>query len=89
MTSYILVFFFTLADGRQIRATQDATHLEEYRPVKTLAGCQQVADAREQRMNKLFSLHQEQLIRSVSIKCVPATNAKKVYGLKNMACPSL
>ena len=77
MTSWVLVFLFTFHDGRQIRATQDAVALEEYRPVKTLEGCQQVADAREQRMNKLFSLHQEQLIRSVSIKCVPATNAKK------------
>jgi hypothetical protein len=48
MTAYILVFLFTLHDGRQVRATQDAVALEEYRPVKTLAGCQQVADLREQ-----------------------------------------
>jgi len=76
MTAYILVFLFTLADGRQIRATQDAVALEEYRPVKTLAGCQQVADAREARMNKGFVEHPG-LVQSVTIHCQKAQPAKR------------
>jgi len=72
MTSYILVFLFTLADGRQIRATQDAVALEEYRPVKTLAGCQKVADLREARMNVGFAAHPG-LVQTVTITCKPAT----------------
>ena len=76
MTAYILVFLFTLADGRQIRATQDAVALEEYRPVKTLEGCQQVADAREARMNRGFADHPG-LVQSVIISCRKAQPAKK------------
>ena len=75
MTSYILVFLFTLHDGRQIRATQDAVALEEYRPVKTLEGCQRVADLREARMNVGFAAHPS-LVQSVTIHCKKANNKK-------------
>lgn len=71
MTSYILVFMFTFSDGRQIRATQDAVALEEYRPVRTLAGCQKVADLREARMNVGFAAHPG-LVQTVTIHCKPA-----------------
>lgn len=76
MTSYILIFIFTFADGRQITATQDATHLEEYRPVRTLRGCQQVADLREARMNVGFAAHPG-LVQTVTIHCRKALPAKK------------
>lgn len=68
MTSWVLVFLFTFHDGRQIRATQDAVALEEYRPVRTLAGCQQVADAREARMNRAFADHPG-IVQAVTIHC--------------------
>ena len=76
MTAYILVFLFTFHDGRQIRATQDAVALEEYRPVRTLKGCQQVADEREARMNKGFTEHPG-LVQTVTITCrkaAPSSN---------------
>ena len=76
MTSYILVFLFTLADGRQIRATQDAVKLEEYRPVKTLELCQRVAMEREARMNRGFAAHPG-LVKNVFITCKPATQRTK------------
>ena len=76
MTAYILVFLFTLADGRQVRATQDAVALEEYRPVKTLAGCQQVADAREARMNRGFVDHPG-LVQNVLITCRKAQPVRR------------
>lgn len=76
MTAYILVFLFTLADGRQITATQDATHLEEYSPVRTLRGCQQVADVREARMNRGFVEHPG-LVQSVRINCVFSKKQEK------------
>lgn len=76
MTSYILIFMFTLSDGRQIRATQDAVHLEEYRPVKTLAGCQKVADLREARMNVGFAAHPS-LVQTVMITCEKANPRKR------------
>jgi len=76
MTSYILIFLFTLADGRQIRATQDATHLEEYRPVKTLEQCQRVAMEREARMNRCF-IDNECLVKSVEINCEKAKHKSK------------
>ena len=72
MTSYILVFMFTLSSGEQIEARQDAVALEEYRPVKTLKGCQQVASLRESRMNVGFAANPG-LIQSVLITCKPAT----------------
>ena len=68
MTAYVLVFLFTLSSGEQIRATQDAVALEEYRPVKTLAGCQQVADVREARMNAGFVRHPG-IVQTVTIHC--------------------
>ena len=76
MTSYILIFMFTLADGRQIRATQDATHLEEYRPVKTIEQCQRVAMEREGRMNRCF-IDNECLVKNVLITCKKATRKHK------------
>lgn len=76
MTSYILVFLFTLSSGEQIRATQDAVHLEEYRPVRTLKGCQQVAMEREARMNRGFVDHPG-LVRTVLIICKPATRRQR------------
>lgn len=76
MTAYILVFMFTLADGRQIRATQDAVALEEYRPVRTLSGCQKVADLREARMNVGFAAHPG-LVQTVTITCTPATRRQR------------
>lgn len=76
MTSYVLVFLFTLASGEQIRATQDAVHLEEYRPVRTLAGCQKVADLREARMNVGFAAHPG-LVKTVTIHCRKATPVKR------------
>ena len=77
MTAYILVFLFTLADGRQIRATQDAVALEEYRPVRTLRGCQQVADIREQRMNAEFVRHPG-LVQAVTIHCQKAQPVRRI-----------
>ena len=68
MTSWVLVFLFTFHDGRQVTATQDAVALEEYRPVRTLKGCQQVADAREARMNRGFTEHPG-LVQAVTIHC--------------------
>lgn len=76
MTSYILIFLFTLSNGQQIRATQDAVHLEEYRPVKTLAGCQRVADLREARMNAGFDAHPG-LVQSVTIHCQKAKPVRR------------
>lgn len=76
MTSYILIFMFTLSDGRQIRATQDAVHLEEYRPVRTLAGCQKVAATREARMNVGFAAHPG-IIQTVTITCQKAKQRKR------------
>ena len=76
MTAYILVFLFTLADGRQIRATQDAVALEEYRPVRTLRGCQQVADIREARMNAGFVQHPG-LVKVVTIHCKKAQPVRR------------
>lgn len=77
MTSWVLVFLFTFHDGRQIRATQDATHLEEYRPVKTLTGCQQVADVREARMNAGFVDHPG-LVQAVTIHCRKAKPVRRI-----------
>ena len=71
MTHWLLVFLFTFHDGRQIRATQDAVALEEYRPVRTLAGCQQVADVREARMNRGFVEHPG-IVQAVTIHCKKA-----------------
>lgn len=68
MTSYVLIFLFTLSSGEQIRATQDATHLEEYRPVKTLEQCQRVALEREARMNRCF-VDNPGLVQNVLITC--------------------
>lgn len=76
MTSWVLVFLFTFHDGRQIRATQDAVALEEYRPVRTLAGCQQVADAREARMNRGFADHPG-IVQSVIISCRKALPSRR------------
>jgi len=76
MTSWVLVFLFTFHDGRQVTATQDATHLEEYRPVRTLSGCQQVADAREARMNTGFAEHPG-IVQTVTIHCRKATPARR------------
>ena len=76
MTHWILVFLFTFADGRQVEATQDAVALEEYRPVHTLRGCQQVADAREARMNREFAEHPG-LVKAVTIHCRKAKAAHK------------
>ena len=76
MTSYILLFLFTFADGRQIEARQDATHLEEYRPVKTLEQCQRVAFEREARMNRGF-VDNPGIIQNVLITCQKATNKHK------------
>lgn len=76
MTSWVLVFLFTFHDGRQITATQDAVALEEYRPVRTLRGCQQVADAREARMNRGFAEHPG-IVQAVTIHCQKATNHKR------------
>ena len=84
MTSWVLVFLFTFHDGRQIRAMQDAVALEEYRPVRTLKGCQQVADLREQRMNAGFVEHPG-LVQSVIISCQKANPAKKRHRKKNDA----
>ena len=76
MTSWLLVFLFTFHDGRQVTATQDAVALEEYRPVRTLAGCQQVADAREARMNRGFA-ERPGLVQAVTIHCRKAPQRKK------------
>lgn len=76
MTAYILIFMFTLTSGEQIRATQDAVHLEEYRPVRTLRGCQQVAALREARMNVGFAAHPG-LVQTVTITCKPATRRQR------------
>lgn len=75
MTSWVLVFLFTFHDGRQIRATQDAVALEEYRPVKTLEQCQRVAMEREGRMNRCF-VDNPCLVKSVEINC-KKDNAKR------------
>ena len=76
MTAYILIFVFTLANGEQVMAQQDAVRLEEYRPVKTLAGCQRVADLREARMNAGFDAHPG-LVQSVTIHCQKAKPRKR------------
>ena len=76
MTSYILVFLFTLSSGEQVTATQDATHLEEYKPVKTLEQCQRVAMEREARMNRGFVDHPG-LVQSVTIHCRKAEISKR------------
>ena len=76
MTSYILIFLFTFHDGRQVTATQDAVALEEYRPVRTLAGCQQVADIREARMNAGFAAHPG-LVQTVTIHCRKAKPTRR------------
>ena len=79
MTSWVLVFLFTFHDGRQVEATQDAVALEEYRPVRTLKGCQEVADLREARMNVGFAAHPG-LVQAVTIHCRkarPANNRRK------------
>jgi len=76
MTSYVLIFLFTLSSGEQIRATQDATHLEEYRPVKTLEQCQRVAMEREARMNRCF-VDNPGLVQNVLITCKKATPKHK------------
>ena len=76
MTSWVLVFLFTFHDGRQVEATQDAVVLEEYRPVRTLRGCQQVADAREARMNRGFAEHPG-LVQNVLITCRKATPQRR------------
>ena len=68
MTAYILIFMFTLADGRQLRAEQDAVRLEEYRPVKTLEQCRRVAALREARMNVEFAAYPG-LVQTVTITC--------------------
>ncbi len=75
MTQWVLIFLFTFADGRQVEARQDAVHLEEYKPVRTLAGCQRVADLREARMNVGFAAHPS-LVQSVTIHCKKADNKK-------------
>ena len=76
MTSWVLVFLFTFHDGRQVEARQDAVALEEYRPVRTLRGCQQVADIREQRMNAEFVRHPG-LVQAVTIHCRKAKPVKR------------
>lgn len=76
MTAYILIFVFTLANGEQVMAQQDAVHLEEYRPVKTLAGCQSVAIEREARMNRGFVDHPG-LVQNVLITCRKAKPSKR------------
>lgn len=76
MTSWVLVFLFTFHDGRQVTATQDAVALEEYRPVKTLAGCQSVATEREARMNRGFVDHPG-LVQNVLITCRKAKPSKR------------
>ena len=76
MTAYILIFVFTLANGEQVMAQQDAVHLEEYRPVRTLKGCQQVALEREARMNRGFVDHPG-LVQTVRISCKPATRRQR------------
>ena len=80
MTSYLLVFLFTFSDGRQVEAIQDAVHLEEYKPVRTLSGCQKVADLREARMNVGFAAHPG-IVRAVTIHCRKAAqrNGGKRY----------
>lgn len=68
MTSWVLVFLFTFHDGRQVRVTQDAVHIEKYAPVRTLEGCEKVASLREARMNVGFVAHPGP-VASVTIHC--------------------
>lgn len=76
MTSFVLFFTFTLASGDIVTAMQDATHLEEYKPVRTLAQCERVAMEREARMNRGFVDHPG-LVRSVIIDCKPAVRNRR------------
>lgn len=48
--TFLLVFTFTLADGRKLQAEQYATKLEEYKLVRTIEQCSSVALERTARM---------------------------------------
>ena len=76
MTSWILVFAFTFADGRQVVAEQHATHLEKYAPVRELAMCEDIARIRADRLNAVIEDNPHGLIRRVEAHCKQAKPAK-------------
>ena len=76
MTSYILLFAFTLATGEVLHSEQPATHLHAYRPIHSVEECERAAAVREARMNAGFVDHPGP-VSSVTIHCRKAKPAKK------------
>lgn len=77
MTSWILVFAFTFADGRQVIAEQHATHLEKYAPVLKRETCEDIARIRADRINAVLEDEPNGLIRHVEAHCRKAETVKR------------